>query len=259
MAERSMYNERSHFADPSSALSASRSTRYRSRKRARNMEAEDAADEYEPASEDTLYDSEIETIESENTTEDTIAIVVTDIDLSTDNPQILEAELQSYEENMNDTDEPETSTISECADSNKLYSGAPLTVATSSLLMMQYKMRHNLTEQALGDLQRLLQLHCPTPNFCVPSVYHLKKRFEDGNFVTKLNYFCSNCLQSVKKTDVSCTNQLCTNDFKDVGSLSKCQLYPSFRFFLKVHRVEPPIQDPLNKGHNTNNLQIFPK
>ena len=62
------------------------------------------------------------------------------------------------------------------SESVPLYEGAELSVCASSVLVMKYMMKHNLTQEALGDLS-LLRIHCPAPNQCPPSVYMFRKQF----------------------------------------------------------------------------------
>ena len=45
-----------------------------------------------------------------------------------------------------------------------------LTVAASSVVMMNLKMKHNLTDTCMEDIVKLVKFHCPTPNNCVRSV-----------------------------------------------------------------------------------------
>ena len=51
-----------------------------------------------------------------------------------------------------------------------LFEGSNLTCASSSILIMKYAMKHNITKDTLSDLLDLLRLHCPKPNSC-PSTY----------------------------------------------------------------------------------------
>lgn len=48
----------------------------------------------------------------------------------------------------------------------QLYEGSALTANSSSVLILQYQMRHRLTKEALADLLQLIKLHCPSPNLC---------------------------------------------------------------------------------------------
>ena len=49
-----------------------------------------------------------------------------------------------------------------------LYEGSALTCASSSILMLKYAMKHNITKDALADLLNLIKLHCPKPNTFPP-------------------------------------------------------------------------------------------
>ena len=46
----------------------------------------------------------------------------------------------------------------------KVFIDCPLTKSASNLLILQYSMRHSLSQEAVGDLLKLLSIHCPTPN-----------------------------------------------------------------------------------------------
>jgi len=70
-----------------------------------------------------------------------------------------------------------TCTLPVSTDDHPLYDGAPLTVSASGILIMQYKMQHKLTNESVADLLELLSLHCPTPNYCIASMYQVKKQF----------------------------------------------------------------------------------
>lgn len=98
-----------------------------------------------------------------------------------------------------------------------LYEGSALTAHSSSVLILQYKMRHQLTEEALADLLQLIKMHCPIPNQCPASVFLLKKHFPNLNYTVQLHHYCSRCMQGV---DIGrhkiCTNELCKTDLGSV-------------------------------------------
>ena len=94
-----------------------------------------------------------------------------------------------------------------------LFPGCPLTVTASSVLLTQFKMRHNLTQEAVSDLLQLLSLHWPVPNNCVSSVYLFNKQFTTLETPVKHHYFCSTCLQEVESDKVRvCPNPACAQD-----------------------------------------------
>ena len=230
MAERSQYNERFTFPDPSSTDSSSRSTRYRARKRAREYQEE----QLEEPLEEHMEEPSEEQLEEDHSNVDASHQCRTLHSLTEyteiDNPQVLEAELLGFEssadedeqlddEQLDDEqldDDASAATNTDCP----LYSGASLTVSSSNILIMQYKMRHNLTDQALADLLHLLRLHCPTPNHCVPSIYHFEKPFQRMKYPILFHYFCSSCLQGVSDSDSFCKNQLCRCELKAIGARS---------------------------------------
>ena len=92
----------------------------------------------------------------------------------------------------------------------QLFEGSNLTVHASSLLLLQYKLRHRLTEEAMSDLLRLIKMHCPSNNKCPGAVFQLKKFFPDINYTIKPHHFCSQCMQSVDAGSQTCTNESCT-------------------------------------------------
>lgn len=59
---------------------------------------------------------------------------------------------------------------------SSLYEGSSLTLQASSVLVMQFKSRHNLTLDGLADLLKLLKIHCPVPNQCLPTHYLFMKQ-----------------------------------------------------------------------------------
>lgn len=95
-----------------------------------------------------------------------------------------------------------------------LFLGCPLTAMSSSVLVMQFKMRHDLTQEALSDLLKLLSLHCPTPNHCLPSVYLFNKQFTTLESPVNHHYFCSSCLQEVENGVDVCPNPSCSQDLE---------------------------------------------
>lgn len=145
-----------------------------------------------------------------------------------DQPQLLEIEAFGVEEETQYVSEDEQSEICSTAASINtnsdppLYDGAPLTLSSSNVLIMQYKMRHKLTDESLDDLLQLLRLHCPTPNHCLPSIYYFKKHFRDLECPMQFHYFCSSCYQEICEPQSSqrCPNHLCCSDLTKPGAKS---------------------------------------
>ena len=90
-----------------------------------------------------------------------------------------------------------------------LYEGSSLTVAVSSIMAMNLKMKHNLTDTCMEDVLKLIKFHCPTPNNCIRSVYLLKKFFQESKYPVIYHYYCDKCYTEVNSTDSVCPNMCC--------------------------------------------------
>ena len=103
----------------------------------------------------------------------------------------------------------------------KVFNGCPLTPSASNLLILQYSARHNLTQEAVSDLLKLLSIHLPTPNTIPKSLYCFQKKFPSLQYNLKLHYYCSSCLQQVDKKDVViCPNAQCRQSLQNYRALS---------------------------------------
>ena len=67
---------------------------------------------------------------------------------------------EDLEESCHDQD---NSRIDTGSSGTLLYEGIPLTSPASYIMIMQFKICHNLTDQCLEDLLHLLKIHCPKP------------------------------------------------------------------------------------------------
>lgn len=56
-----------------------------------------------------------------------------------------------------------------------LYDGSPVRENESIQLISMYATRHRLTDVALQDLLKLLEIHCPKPNKCATSLHKYKR------------------------------------------------------------------------------------
>ena len=74
-----------------------------------------------------------------------------------------------------------------------LYSGSSVTVCGAICSIMQYCIAYKLSYSAIGELLKLLQLLCPTPNHLPSSVFLLKKFFNSFKMKYNDNNLCSNC------------------------------------------------------------------
>ena len=101
-----------------------------------------------------------------------------------------------------------------------IHNGSSLTVEGNLALLMQYKVRHNITYKALGDLLKLLKLHCPISNYIPPIVYQFKKHFSQLGHSTVMHHFCSYCLGNVDTPELkNCSNPHCKADLSSSGSI----------------------------------------
>ena len=86
----------------------------------------------------------------------------------------------------------------------ELYNGSPLTVATSSILIIKFKAKHKLS------LQDLLNLIKPTPNKSIALSYLFNKQFGKNSGAS--HYFCNSFPSS---WPWCCPNELCNSNLSD--------------------------------------------
>ncbi len=79
----------------------------------------------------------------------------------------------------------------------------------SLILIISFVINLSLTDSALHDLLRIISLHCPSPNFCVTSLYILKKYFAATKFNFKRHYYCPSCKTSIDHLRLECPNVAC--------------------------------------------------
>ena len=95
-----------------------------------------------------------------------------------------------------------------------LYSGAPITVAVS-MLIITFAIRHSLTGLALVDLLTLVSLHCAVPNQCASSMDLVKKFFMKLKNPIQFHHYCSFCMEYQGLSladDKLCKNRSCLKD-----------------------------------------------
>jgi len=95
------------------------------------------------------------------------------------------------------------------------YSGAPITVAVSMLLIITFAIRHSLTGLALVDLLTLVSLHCAVPNQFASSMDPVKKFFMKLKNPIQFHYYCSFCMEYQGLSladDKLCKNRSCLKD-----------------------------------------------
>ena len=246
---RSTYNERLSFGQNTNVTiieSSSRSTRYRNKKRkfrdkhldsSRRTLVISPSDEILNENFEVNPEAFVENNQSENAqlcSYDTFQseidqneAIITFSDNFDSDPLILEAELfaadhdvaeencdEEFEVSSSDQDSSKIDQESSATSNDMLlYTESSLTLSASNIMIMQYKMRHNLTDQSLIDLLNLLKIHCPKPNYVPSSIYHFKKFFRESKYQIKYHYYCTRCLQNIDTFDIICS--LCSSDLQE--------------------------------------------
>lgn len=156
---------------------------------------------------DTVIDDEDEMLQLDTHSEQTAVYEVL-TDLLPEEPGISELHLDEGEEDTDDLSVSDTV-------------GSRAVVSSCSLLVKQYSVRHNLTQEALADLLKLLRLHSSTPSILPPSVYLFEKQFKPLKYPLHLHYFCSDCLQGLPDAQMACCpNESCKKSFNSTGAIS---------------------------------------
>ncbi len=223
----SSYNERFKFDDPLGPRSASKSTRYRA-KRKRVCEAVDLSlsqPEGEGDHERIEYPQQgLRPISYVGSTVIDMAVDAEESETEeneTGEHQISESSMVPplVRDNVPHVDEDfllEDNILSLSRSDTLLYEGSRLNVTASSVLIQKFVMRHNITKEALADLLKLLKIHCPSPNLCLSSVYQFKKQFPELEYKPILHYFCNQCVTDV----ANCEECVCGASLSQLNSVS---------------------------------------
>ena len=165
-------------------------------------------------------------------------------------PQSLENEVVSPEETslhvQSEAEEVNEPTLENTEQTNPvalLYSNAPITTMCSNVILMKFVMKHRITQEALSDLLKVLQLHLPSPNNAPFTLYHFRKNFTDLQYPVIYHHFCSKCLMPASLETEVCENTLCKSVFSERYSKSnfieipihlqlKCILERKYTFIL---------------------------
>ena len=83
-----------------------------------------------------------------------------------------------------------------------LYLGSKISFCGAVCSIMQFCMMRKLSYTAIGELLKLLQVLCPTPNRLPSTVFQLKKFFNRFNMSYDYSNLCSNC--DTKKEECNC-------------------------------------------------------
>jgi len=95
------------------------------------------------------------------------------------------------------------------------------TPCSATILLKQFSIRHQLTQNALEDLLKLLRIYSPNSDMWPATVYSFNKQFKPFSYQIELHYYCSSCLQSLPNDMVlHCTNTLCKKWFTGSNGIS---------------------------------------
>ncbi len=95
--------------------------------------------------------------------------------------------------------------------SQPLYDGANLTTLESSILLLQFSIRHKLSKAALSGFLQLVKTHLPVSSQSVRSTYMLKNLFTSKFFCEVHPYLCS-CCERLLPSSASCDRDDCVGD-----------------------------------------------
>ncbi|CAG5102758.1 Protein of unknown function, partial [Cotesia congregata] len=104
--------------------------------------------------------------------------------------------------NNNDEDEDDVGLIGD----DLLFTGAPINVRESMLLILTLLINHNVTMTCVEDIIRVIQLHCPREDLVKNSLYKFKKYFslEQDNQVIDNHFYCTTCERELESIDDNC-------------------------------------------------------
>lgn len=108
----------------------------------------------------------------------------------------------SEEGNLSDTDTDSETTQSQVNDP-PLYSGAPLSMSSSILLVLSFVQKHGLNGQAFADLLTIIKAHCPKPNNCTTMVKKLLDVLGSAKGDIVHHTYCAYCKGYVGKSVAS--------------------------------------------------------
>ena len=89
-----------------------------------------------------------------------------------------------------------------------LYDGAPISQTASWLSIYQYAVSNRLTDHATMQLLDLIKIHCPSPSFCAPSLYKLKRKLGKVDGLEEHTY-CSECTAEIPNHLKNCPKRMC--------------------------------------------------
>ena len=97
-------------------------------------------------------------------------------------------------------------------DLRPIYEGAPLTIRESNTIIFTLIANHCIAGSLLSDILKILEMHCPKPNYCPKSLYLFRKYFSNHKTVIEKKFYCKFCmfLLKIEKLDNN-ENCVCSN------------------------------------------------
>ncbi len=230
-ASRTSYSLRFLHEDPMAREATSRTHRYRILKKRKRDSSE-----VENTHDTTTFDFEDESATEEvlptlhspdgTATEDRSSVAT---DITIEQEGIIDLNFTSDplndllpEESVLDECDNEEGTDTTCTGSLSFASSSSsaTNIPQSSVLIMQYSFKHNLTQEAVTDLLKLLKTCSPDACDSIPpSLYHFKKQFSAFESPPILHYFCNEYYQKLSGCDCSLCNG-CGTDLSTSRALS---------------------------------------
>ena len=181
-------------------------------------------------------------LETDNIVEDSDSDTFMGEYFTTDVTDVTDITDLSESEEVSDSPQESLHSLDSGYEQGIVFENCPLSVATSTLLIKKFQMRHNLTKDGLTDLLHLLRLHFPSPNSCPTSLYHFNNELPVLRDPLEFTYYCSKCLQEISnKQETICPNSSCQNSLtSERGALSS---------FIEVP-LEPQLMTILQSEYN---------
>ena len=124
----------------------------------------------------------------------------------------------------------------------------------SCFLISKFVLKHSITNTALSDLLKIIEMHCPNPNLCCKSVYFLKKYLNSSTVVggadiaCTTHEYCANC--SARITDSKsphCTNcKLQMKGAADRSEFTIINIEDQLRTLFKCKCAKPLFTDQIS-------------
>jgi len=106
----------------------------------------------------------------------------------------------------------------EHANNSVLFSGCPISLSSSMILIKKVQMRHKISQEALSDMLELMKLHFPIPNNFPGTLHLFNKELPFNSNGLQFVYFCSYCFGEIAESSAYCIH--CDKCLSQKGSIS---------------------------------------